>query len=233
MQHTIVEGMQSYLVRVLVSDAPGSLGRLAMSVGDVGGSIQSVDIVQQFEDNTVMDDIVIALPDDALSDTLVTAAQQDGNAVVDSIRPYAGSVDRRGQVRMLASVAADPNPRHALETLAQAMPKTMTASWAIVLEAAADTVTRIAASTAAPGEESPPTTVDVDSPRLLTPDGERDMWVPETWTLMDTVVAAAPVPGTDYVLVVGRHGGPDFLASEVEHLGDVATIVGAGLDRFR
>ena len=117
--------MQSYLVRVLVSDAPGSLGRLAGSVGSVGGSIQSVDIVHQFDDNTVMDDIVIALPDDALSDTLVTAAQQDGNAVVESIRPFSGSVDRRGQIRMLASVAADPNPRHALENLASAMPKTI------------------------------------------------------------------------------------------------------------
>ncbi|MDY6050050.1 MAG: amino acid-binding ACT domain protein [Corynebacterium sp.] len=224
--------MQSYLVRVLVSDAPGSLGRLAGSVGSVGGSIQSVDIVHQFDDNTVMDDIVIALPDDALSDTLVTAAQQDGNAVVDSIRPFSGSVDRRGQIRMLASVAADPNPRHALENLASAMPKTMTASWAIVLKVTDGQVERISASAAAPGEDSTPSTMNVGSTRLLNPESERDSWVPETWTLMDTVVAASPIPGTDYVVVIGRHGGPDFLASEISHLGDVATIVGAGLDRF-
>ena len=33
--------------------------------------------------------------------------------------------------------------------------------------------------------------------------------------------------GTDLVLVVGRVGGPDFLASEVREVGDLGYIIGA------
>ncbi|MDU7599231.1 MAG: amino acid-binding ACT domain protein, partial [Corynebacterium sp.] len=51
----------SFLIRVLLPDAPGSLGQLADAFGLVDGNIQSVDIVENFPDGTVMDDIVIEL----------------------------------------------------------------------------------------------------------------------------------------------------------------------------
>ena len=58
---------------------------------------------------------------------------------------------------------------------------------------------------------------------------EKDTWIPESWTLIESALAAAPLVGTNYVVVMGRVGGPDYLASEVEHLGDLGAILGAFL----
>ena len=60
----------SFLIRVLLPDAPGSLGQLADAFGLVDGNIQSVDIVENFPDGTVMDDIVIELPQGTIADVL-------------------------------------------------------------------------------------------------------------------------------------------------------------------
>ena len=45
--------------------------------------------------------------------------------------------------------------------------------------------------------------------------------------LLDTALSITRLPGTELVLVVGRVGGPDFLASEVSQIGDLGSIIGA------
>ncbi|WIM69559.1 amino acid-binding ACT domain protein [Corynebacterium suedekumii] len=218
----------SFLIRVLLPDVPGSLGQLAEAIGYAGGNIQSVDIVEVFPDGTVMDDIVVGLPNTVMADTLITAANSIEGVEVDSIRPFSGRVDRRGQIEMLAKVAAFSRtiPR-AMEELVTVTPQSMTASWAIVLDDAVDSpITRVAASLAAPEDDgSSPVSIDVAQARML--NAEAEDWVPESWGLLDSSLAATPLVGTGMVLVVGRTGGPDFLASEVQHLGHIGRIVGA------
>jgi len=218
----------SFLIRVLLPDVPGSLGQLAEAIGYAGGNIQSVDIVEVFPDGTVMDDIVVGLPNTVMADTLITAANSIEGVEVDSIRPFSGRVDRRGQIEMLAKVAAFSRtiPR-AMEELVTVTPQSMTASWAIVLDDAVDSpITRVAASLAAPEDDgSSPVSIDVAQARML--NAEAEDWVPESWGLLDSSLAATPLVGTSMVLVVGRTGGPDFLASEVQHLGHIGRIVGA------
>jgi len=218
----------SFLIRVLLPDVPGSLGQLAEAIGYAGGNIQSVDIVEVFPDGTVMDDIVVGLPNTVMADTLITAANSIEGVEVDSIRPFSGRVDRRGQIEMLAKVAAFSRtiPR-AMEELVTVTPQSMTASWAIVLDDAVDSpITRVAASLAAPEDDgSSPVSIDVAQARML--NAEAEDWVPESWGLLDSSLAATPLVGTGLVLVVGRTGGPDFLASEVQHLGHIGRIVGA------
>ncbi|MEK0372063.1 amino acid-binding ACT domain protein [Corynebacterium mastitidis] len=219
-----------YLIRVLLPDAPGSLGVLTRAFGAIDANIQSVDVVETFPDGTVMDDLVIDLPGGTLADTLVSAAQSVDGVLVDSIRPFSGRVDRRGQIEMLADVACNAAdvPR-AMEELVRVLPRSMTSSWAIVLDTRSP-VTRVAASPAAPEDnQDNPGAIPVTSARTLHPDGEE--WVPEAWALLDSALAAAPLPGTDLVVIIGRLGGPDFLASEVTHLGNLATVCGAILAR--
>ena len=146
----------SYLMRVRVPDSPGALGKIAQALGNIDGNIQGVDIVGYDEDDSlnneivVVDDIVVDLPHGTLPDVLITAAQEVEGVFVDSIRPFAGSIDRRGQVQMLASIAALRSRRaEALETLMADLPRSMSAGWAIVLDTAPRTH-RIAASSAAP-----------------------------------------------------------------------------------
>lgn len=219
----------SYLIRVSLPDVPGSLGELAEAFGLVGANIQSVDIVQTTPDGLVTDDIVVELPTGTMIDTVVTAAGSIEGVDVDSIRPFTGRVDRRGQVKMLARVAAQTdNLAGALEELVGLVPRTMTSSWAVVLRNTEDGMERVAASQAAPGDDgSRPPKLELDGPRVLDPEAET--WVPEAWGLLDTALCSAPLPGTDLVLVVGRVGGPDYLASEVTHIGDLGAIIGAML----
>lgn len=217
----------SFLVRVLIPDTPGSLGLLADALGNVNANIQSVDIVENFPDGTVMDDIVIELPQGTMADEIITAAQGVDGVEIDSIRPFSGRVDRRGQISLLADVASKNNVTAAMQEVCAAIPKALTSNWAVVININAP-ISRVAGSDAAPEDDgSIPTNIDVDTARVLHP--EREAWIPESWALLDSALAAAPLVGTDYVIVMGRVGGPDYLASEVEHLGHLGTILGAFL----
>lgn len=216
----------SFLMRVRMPDSPGTLGLLAVALGNVEANIIGVDIVGHDEEGTVVDDIVVELPSQHLPDALITASQELPGVYVDSLRPFSGTVDRRGQVQMLAAVAARRhNVQQALDIMMENLPKSMTAGWAIVLETR-DKTRRISASSAAPEDdgrelESAP----IEEARMLNP--EREEWIPETWTVMDSSLAGTPIEGTNLLLIIGRPGGPDFLLSEVEHLRQLGSIVGA------
>lgn len=215
----------SYLIRVMLPDAPGQLGALAQAFGSVGGNIQSVDIVESSPDDTVMDDIVVTLPPGRMADELITAANTVPGVLIDSIRPFSGRVDRRGQIEMLARVATSShNQPRALDELVKVIPASMTASWAIILRSGPP-VSRVAASQAAPADDgTAPELIDVDHARILHPDSED--WIPESWSVLESALVATPLRSTDMTMIVARVGGPDFLASEVEHLGALGTIVG-------
>ncbi|MDO4909199.1 MAG: amino acid-binding ACT domain protein [Corynebacterium sp.] len=221
----------SYLIRVLLPDTPGSLGRLADAFGTVDANIQSVDVIEVFPDNTAMDDIVVNIPSSILPDTLITAAQQVNGVEVDSIRPFSGTVDRREQIAMLSRVANARGSRaRAMKELVDHVPRTMTSGWAIALELSDDSSKRIAASDSAPEDNGESPIIErPEKARVLDP--ERESWIPESWALLDAALAIAPIANTNLVLVVGRPGGPDLLASEVQHLGNLGTIIGAMITR--
>lgn len=216
----------SFLLRVQLPDTPGSLGYVAGALGEVGGDIRSVDVVHHREDGTVIDDMVVDLPSGRLPDTLITAAQSISGVEVDSIRPFSGSVDRRGQIAMLSTFSQHRgNLDRALQEIVDGLPRTMTAGWAIVLGDGDKGWERRASSMAAPEDDGRVLSeAPVTSPRNL--DTEEETWLPESWLVMDSSIAATPM-GDGLILIIGRPGGPDFLASEVEHLGRLGAIVGA------
>lgn len=218
----------TYLIRVILPDTPGSLGKLADAFGKVHGNIQSVDAVEKSHDGTVIDDIVVSLPAGILPDSLISAAYGIPGVEVDSIRPFSGRVDRRGQIAMLADVAtARRKTQQAVQLLVDTLPQSMTSGWAIVLRNDA-TMSRVAASPAAPSDDgSAPAQLELPAARILRVDSED--WIPESWGLLDASLCAAPIGATGLVLVIGRPGGPDFLASEVKHIGALCTIVGSVL----
>ena len=84
-------------------------------------------------------------------------------------------------------------------------------------------------SAAAPEDDgSTPAQLNVTTARALNPE---EPWIPSGWTLLDSAVAIAPIGTTGLVIAVGRTGGPDYLASEVEHIGNLGTILGAFIQR--
>ncbi|WP_288865460.1 amino acid-binding ACT domain protein [uncultured Corynebacterium sp.] len=219
----------SYLIRVSLPDVPGSLGQLAEAFGMVDADINSVDIVETSTDGTVTDDIVVTLPTGVMVDTLITAVAAVDGAEVDSIRPFTGRVDRRGQIEMLARIAQRTGKLNdTLDELVRVMPGAVTSSWAVVLRNSDGELSRAAASPAAPEDDGTrPQMPPIDAARILQSDF--DGWAPEPWFQLGTALTITPLQGTDLVLVVGRVGGPDFLASEVREIGDLGCIMGAML----
>lgn len=152
----------SFLIRVLLPDTPGALGQLADAIGQTGGNIQSVDIIESFSADAVMDDIVVDLPQGVMADALITAANSVDGVEVDSIRPFSGRVDRRGQIEMLSELATSRGSlRTSLQDFVSVFPKALTSSWAIIVDTTNE-ITRVAASSAAPEDDgSIPADIDI------------------------------------------------------------------------
>jgi hypothetical protein len=210
----------SFLIRVQLPDAPGTLGAVATALGDIGADILSVDVVERGS-GVAIDDLVVELPKGRLPDVLITAAESVAGVEVDAVRPYAGVLDTHRELELVEDVAAQPEDGLAVFT--EGVPKIIRAGWALVVGSDATGAHRLAASTAAPEIQT------LELPwmplaRATVLDGE-ESWVPETWQELGTELAATPLGKPDRVLLVGRPGGPMFRAAEVARLAHLAGIV--------
>ena len=212
----------SYLLRLVLPDRPGMLGAVATALGEAGGDIVSLDVVERGPGGAV-DDLVVALPPGGLADALITAAQRVPGVVVESLRPYhaAGAQDLHRDLELVDVLAASPGD--GLRLLVANAPGVFRAGWAVLLEAGP---TVLCTSPGAPDVsrlELP--WLPLTAARRM---GSREPWVPESWTSLGTELAAAPVGSPERAVLVGRPGGPRFRASEVlrlTHLAGIAATV--------
>jgi hypothetical protein len=210
----------SYLLRVRLTDRPGSLGSLAVALGTVGADILSLDVVERGEGYAV-DDLVVDLGPQSLPDTLITAAEALEGIKVDSIRPYSGVLDTHRELELIDHVAGAGHDQ--LQMLVDQVPRVLRVGWCAVLNNAPDAAWPAFGSSGLP--ETPPN--DLGFLPLAGPvalDSEAT-WVPDAWQQLDTKLAGAPLGAIGKVVLVGRPGGPDFRPSEVARLGYLAGIV--------
>lgn len=214
----------SYLLRVQLPDRPGSLGALAVALGSVGADIVSLDVVERTREFAV-DDLVVDMPQGALPDTLITAAEKLPGVRVDSIRPYADVLDTHRELELIDKVAMAPSER--IQVLVDGAPRVLRVGWAAVVGSNEDGIYRVAASAGAP--ETRATELPwMPLEQAVELDPEAD-WVPEPWKQMATSLAAAPLGTKGLVLVLGRPGGPQFRPSEIARLGYLTGIIGTVL----
>lgn len=210
----------SYLLRVTLTDRPGSLGLLAVELGALGADIRSLEVVER-GDGFAVDDVVVDLPGGALPDTLITAAEAVDGVRVDSLRPFTGKLDLHQELELIDAVAGARGDR--LQVLADLAPRSLHVSWAMVVTRSGDEPVRLAASGGAP--ETPLARADwlpLDTARDF---GDRADWIPGPWRELDTTLAAAPLGTGAKALLLGRVGGPDFRPSEVARLGHLTGII--------
>jgi hypothetical protein len=208
----------AYLLRLVLPDRPGSLGAVATALGQVGGDILSLDVIERGPDGAV-DDLVVDLVG-VLPDTLVTAAQSVEGVVVESIRPYQDGADLHRDLELVDEFAADPV--HGIDILVGHVPGVFRAGWALLLVQDGDHCHVEVASAGAPDAEDVTwACLPLESARRIAPD---EPWVPPTWQAMGIELAVAPVGGPDRAVLMGRPGGPRFRASEVLRLAHLAGI---------
>jgi hypothetical protein len=207
----------SYLLRLVLPDRPGTLGAVATALGEAGGDILSLDVVERGPDGAV-DDLVVALPPGRMADVLITSAHSVPGVVVESLRPYHGASDLHRDLELVEALAADPANAQAL--LVEHTPGVFRAGWALLLESGSAVLHASAGSPDVAGIPLP--WLPLAAAQRLDPDAG---WVPERWAVLGTELVAAPVGSADRVVLVGRPGGPRFRGSEVLRLGHLAGIV--------
>lgn len=214
----------SYLLRVTVPDRPGSLGGLAVALGSVDANIVSLDVVETFE-GAAIDDLVVDVPAGALPDTLITAAESlDGVSVV-SLRPFDGRVGAHQELQLIDAVSTSGSA--ALDVLVSGLPGVLGVSWSLVVGEEGGRIVLVARGDSAPGDTSVLPSLGPFEGRAAELD-PRTPGLPDSWTVMDTALATAPLGGAR-TLVVGRIGGPDFRPAELARYGYFAGIVSSVL----
>lgn len=206
-----------YLMRVSLPDRPGSLGAVASAMGDVGGDINAVEIVEK-GDGVVVDDFIVDLPPGKLPETIITACHHLDGVRVEWISRYPEGGGLQSDLEALERMTADP--ANAAETLVSLSPVVFRSHWSVLLDVAADEVHTTARTTLAPE-------FDTASAEALAPfDITRRLDLASGWLPGWAESTAVIVPLTrDRVIVIGRHGGPAFLDSEIARLNHLAALI--------
>src|SRR6478672_5834912 len=105
-----------YLLRVSLPDVPGSLGRVATAIGEAGGDIEAIEIVDKSRQGWAVDDVILALADGTMPDSIISACTELEDVEVLWISRYAG-----GQLFLDLEVveAMTDAPDQAVERLTQ------------------------------------------------------------------------------------------------------------------
>ena len=204
-----------YLLRVELPDVPGSLGRVATAIGEAGGDIEAIEIVEHRHDGTAVDDVFLEMAYGVMPDSVVSACNiLDGVHVLWVSRYAAG-----GNVFLDLEVVEQitQNPSAALDELVDLLPVTFRADWAVRLCRTDSGVKQVHATSAAPD-------LGDDQAGWLPLTRAARLPVDDAWhQLAGNVVAGAPLE-TDEIIVLGRRGGPDILDSEVARLQHLAAL---------
>ena len=118
-----------FLLRVELPDVPGSLGRVASAIGEAGGDIEAIEIVEKRHDaNTAVDDILLEIVPGALPDSIVSACNRMDGVRVVWISRYAAGGNLFLDLEAVEEMTGDP--AGALDKLVDLLPITFRADWA-------------------------------------------------------------------------------------------------------
>lgn len=193
-----------FLLRVELPDVPGSLGRLATAIGEAGGDIEAIEIVEKRSDGTALDDVLLDVEPGTMPDSIVSACNALDSVRVVWISRYGPGGNLVLDLEAVEEMTAAPE--QALDRLVDLLPDTFRVDWGARVHRAKGVVY---GTNAAPEELE---FVEIEEPTRL--DGiDGDV----------TLYAAARIDGNEIVMV-GRRGGPDFLDSEIARLGHLGGL---------
>lgn len=192
-----------YLLRVELPDVPGSLGRLATAIGEAGGDIEAIEIVEHRPDGTAVDDVLLETPSGVMPDSIVSVCNAIEGVNVLWISRYGAGGNLFLDLEAVEAITEAPDL--ALEKLVDVLPLTFRGDWAVWLEKTDAGIKVHHATPAAPDfDDAQQSWFPVDkATRVETPEG---------WGV---VAAVARLGHPDELVAFGRRGGPEILESEL------------------
>jgi hypothetical protein len=192
-----------FLLRVELPDVPGSLGRLASAIGEAGGDIGAIEIIEKGLDGRAVDDVLLETVPGALPDSIVSACTALEGVRVLWISRYAAGGNLFLDLEAVEELTA--HPERSLDRLVDLLPVVFRCDWGARVHRSAG---MLHASEAAPPEVP---------------------WVPLDGTTRlevedDVNLACAARIDHDEILVMARRGGPEFLDSELARLGHLTSL---------
>jgi len=206
-----------YLLRVELPDVPGSLGRVATAIGEAGGDIEAIEIVEHRRDGTAVDDVLLETAPGVMPDSLVSACNQlDGVHVLWVSRYGAGG---NLFLDLEAVETFTQNPVMARDEIVDLLPITFRADWAMRLRRVGDGVKVMHRTSAAPESTD-------GRPDWFPATQARRVDLPEDWERWaeSPLLAAAPMGEEDEIVLFARRGGPEVLDSELARLAHLAAL---------
>jgi len=192
-----------FLLRVELPDVPGSLGRVATAIGEAGGDIEAIEIVEK-RDGTAIDDVLLEMHDGAMPDSVVSACNALDDVRVMWISRYAAGGNIFLDLEVVEELTAAPE--EALDRVVDLLPVAFRSDWAMRVHRSKG----VARATDAAPAEFP--FLEIERAARLEVDGDEV-----------NLYAGARVDGNN-VVILGRRGGPEFVDSELARLGHLVSL---------
>jgi hypothetical protein len=199
-----------YLMRVELPDVPGSLGRVASAIGEAGGDIEAIEIVEK-RDGFAVDDVLLEIPAGTMPDSIISACSVLDGVSVLWISRYAAGGNLFLDLEVVEALTEDPST--ARDRLVELLPIAFRVDWAARVTPGEDGARVVHATDAAPSAYD---IGPVPAPTRLPG---------------DEVYVECAAPFGDDLVLMGRRGGPEFLDSELarlEHLLGLAITISRG-----
>ena len=124
--HTVV-------VRVWLPDRPGALGQVASRIGAVKGDVLGIEILEM-GGGRVIDELVVALPDDTLLELMVNEVHAIDGVSVEHVRPVTGDRSDGGLLALaLAAELAETDRAARVGFMVEGVARLTEAEWVLVV----------------------------------------------------------------------------------------------------
>jgi hypothetical protein len=134
------------IVRVWLPDRPGSLGQLASRIGEFGGDLVGIDILER-DGGRAVDELTLELPDGYSPEDLAAVLSQLPEVEVEDLRHLVSRVPDTGRDPLDAAVllAESTSPPELSHALARGVCTAFACDWSTVLEVSGAGTTALAA----------------------------------------------------------------------------------------
>ena len=213
--------MQTYVLRLWLPDFPGTLGRVAAAIGQAGGDVIGIEILERGA-GMAIDELIVVIPSDAenaMEQLIAEVSQVEGVAVEDV---HTVAIDRPDQSVLALDTAARimESPRdERLEATCELVREMLESDWCTIMRR--DTAIPLAVSGDVP--DLPWVIAFLAGTTHLAGDAAHEH------TPAD--IAWAPLDLLDAVIVIGRIRGA-FRLRERQHVTLIARIVSSAFVGF-